>query len=301
MKKNPFHKLENNNLDQQLEAEENLLDKNSEEILQLLLEKENPTKEKAELLKKHLGVFWGPFMLLSEEALLQQQALQQKQVETYFHKDPSIEITSLYNNADGSGSLDIKNEIKKAGEDSNKIIILLNGIVNPQDIVQGMNPNVAKLCMIFLRLNLVNLVTYGLDIKKLIKGDSIPNYIINTIQSIKGDLFQGKPTKVTIIRNANSKDLSHTIEAGGGNTVLVVGGHGTFNSLRMTDKSISSEDVPIPEKKLKAFVQHTCAMNTEQEEMGSRFAKKTFGWTRGTNPLDFIENPLPPRTNFENI
>jgi hypothetical protein len=254
-------------------------------------------QKKTESLKKRLEIFLRPLMVLYEKTILQQQELQQKKVEEYFEKDHSVKICSFYNNADGSGNLDIKEKLKNAGVD-NKIILLLNGIVNPQDIVQGMNPIITRLLMAFLRLQPISLTRYGLDVKKLSKGDSISNYIINTTEEIKKELFNDKPVNVVIVRNASSKDLSDVIQVGGENTVLVVGGHGTFSSLRMTDKSVSSKDISNPEKRLKAFVQHTCAMNKEQEEIGSRFALKTFGWKRGTNPLDFIEEPLHPRSDF---
>lgn len=295
MEKNLFNNLENNNLDKRLKLEEDCLDKNSEEVSNLLAEKGSFVTEKAKALKKRLGVLLKPFTAFSEKTLLQQQASQQKKVEEHFGKDSSVEISSFYNNADGSGALDIKEELKKAGVNNNKIILLLNGIVNPQDIVQGLSPHVARLFMALLRLQSNR---YGLDVKKLSKGDSIPDYVINTTKEVQSELFENKPVKVLVVRNASSKDLLDVVQVGEENTVLVVGGHGTFSSLRMTDKSVSSEDIPDPEKRLKAFVQHTCAVNKGGEEIGSRFAQKTFGWTRGTSPLDFIEEPLHPRSTF---
>ena len=296
MEGNPFNNQENN-LNRDLENETNRLDDNSQEVSKLLIEKDSPHSEKAQSLEAKMAIALGPFKILSEETLLRQQELQQKEVEEYFHNDPSVEVTSFYNRPNGSGRLQMGEEIKKAGIDSNKVVLLLNGIVNPQDIVQA-NPHLARILMALLRLNPINVVRYGVDLNKILKGDSISKYITKTTKSIQTELFDGKPIKVMIVRNASSKDFAEVVQVGGEHTVLVVGGHGSFGSLAMTDKSVKSADIQSPQKRLKAFVQHTCAMNTEQEEMGGRFAEKTFGWTRGTNPIDFIENPLRLRTNL---
>jgi hypothetical protein len=149
------------------------------------------------------------------------------------------------------------------------------------------------------RIHPVNIVRHGLNAKKIIKGDSIPQYIINTTETIQKKLFDKKPCQVFIVRNAAAKDLSEVIQNGAGQTVLVVGGHGDFGSLEMTDKRVISEEIASPELKLKAFVQHTCGVKGDnaQVEMGKRFAEQTFGWTRIVYPLDLIEQPLPKRSS----
>ena len=292
MEKNPLNNTQEDNFNRDLENEVNRLNKNSEEVSKLIFEKDGSCTEKANELKEKLAIGLGPFQILSEETVLKQQKLQQKIVEEYFGKDSSVEVSSFYNRIDGSSVLDIAEEFKKMGMSSNKVVLLLNGIVNPQDIVQA-NPHLARIFMALLRLMPSNIVRYGVNLNKIITGDSIPKYITHTTKSIQTELF-----KDMIVRNASSKDLEDVVRLGGENTVLVVGGHGSFGSLAMTDKSIKSSDISSPEKRLKAFVQHTCAMNAEQEEMGKRFAEQTFGWNRGTNPVDFIEQPLRPRTKF---
>ena len=297
MEGNRFNNSQEDDLNKNLEREEGDLDRNSQEVEKFLVEKGGTLTEKEKVFQERINFFVGPFKVLSDETLLKQQGLQQKKVEQNFEHDPSVEISSFVNNPDGSGTLEIGEEIKKAGLENNKVVLLLNGIVNPQDIVQA-HPKLSRLFMALMRLQPGNVIRYGIDLKKILKGDSIPEYVTNTTKSIQTELFNGEPIKVIIVRNASSKNLADVIENGGEKTVLVVGGHGDFGSLCMTDTLVKTNDVSTPEKKLKAFIQHTCAMNPEQEEMGERFAQQTFGWKRGTNPVDFIENPLNPRKNF---
>lgn len=236
------------------------------------------------------------FLNWAQKDLEEEQIKQQSKVEKIFENDPSINISSFFNKPDGSGSINIEDELQKFRPEENKLIMLLNGVVNPQDIVQA-NPKLERVMMACLRIHPVNVAIHGLNAKKIIQGDSIPDYIINTIKTTHEKIFENENLNVLVVRNSSTKNLLDTIKAGGEKTVLVVGGHGDFGTLSMTDKSITSEDVPSPEKKLKAFIQHTCALKKDkkQEEMGKRFSQKTFGWKRLTSPLDFIEEPLKSR------
>lgn len=237
----------------------------------------------------------GNFLNWAQKDLEKEQARQQKKVEENFENDPSIKISSFFNKPDGSG-FNIEDELQKFKPEENKLIMLLNGVVNPQDIVQA-NPKLARVMMAYLRIHPVNIAMHGLNARKIIHGDSIPGYIINTIKKVREEIFGNENLNVLIVRNSSTKNLLDVIKIGGEKTVLAVGGHGDFGTLSMTDKSIKSEDILPPEKKLKAFVQHTCALKKDkrQEEMGKKFSQKTFGWDRLTSPLDFIEQPLKSR------
>jgi len=280
----------------------------SKEDNSYLIDSDNRFK-KEQIGKIAIGV--GPFMIgvnvsflqnVLEKArknLLEHQTKQQEDVEKYFKFDESIKIKSFYRNPDAKGELDMVKEIGNISLEKNKIILLLNGIVNPQDIVQS-KPHLTRVAMALMRLHLKNIKQYGVNLDKLLSGDSISKYIINTIEKVQKDVFEEKPCTVLIVRNAASKDLLDVIKVGGENTTLVVGGHGDFGSLTMTDGIVLGKDIPAPQSKLKAFVQHTCASkkDKQQEEIGKTFSKKTFGWDRGTNPVDFIEDPLPKRSEF---
>ena len=299
MEYNPLLNTIEFNTARQLEEEEKLLEEKSKEVLDLLLEKENSLTEKAEILQGKVAMYLGPFKILGEDTVIREQNAQQKEVEEYFKNDPSVKVSSFLNDMDGSSKLDLTEELKKIKEGENTMVLLINGItgLNIYDFEQ-VSPRLRKFFEIFRRFNIFNMARYGLDLTKITKGNTVADYIINTTTEVQKQLFDKKPLNVLIVRNASSRDLSAVTQNGGENTVLVVQGHGRKGLLSMTDKNVQSTEIPIPQNKLKAFVQHTCAHGKEEEEMGKSFAKQTFGWDRKTFHSDYREQPLHPRTNF---
>jgi len=211
-----------------------------------------------------------------------------------FAEDPKIKILSIIREPDGAGGADLKEYFSRGAEKS-RIILLLNGIVMPQDISIA-SPFLEKWGMIGLRLAHR---THGRVIELLnetIREDTISGYIINTVRQIQTEIFEEKPCEVDIVFNASKEDLLCTVEMGGENTVLVVGGHGKLGSVSMTNGAVINKDIPTPKEPLMAFVQHTCAApGKSKEEMGERWSQQTYGWKRGTDPTDFVDNPLVPR------
>lgn len=231
----------------------------------------------------------------SRENLIAHQTDQQSEVEADFESDPSIDLHSIIRNPDGSGGESLHILLDKEG--GNRIILLLNGIVNPQDIVQ-VSPVLTRLGMAGYKLMAHFRGRYGTTLNDLINGESIPKYISNTIRKIQEELFDGKDCEVIVVRNASKEDLHASVTLGGENAAVVVGGHGTINSVSMTDGEVRNEEINTPDKPLKAFIQHACAGESDKtgEEMGDRIANSVYGWRRGTNPVDFIKDPLHKRS-----
>lgn len=221
---------------------------------------------------------------------------QQAQVEKAFDADSSIEMTSIVRNPDASGGLGLADLLKRS-PDTPKIVILANGLVQPQDIAQ-VYPGIGALGMKMLRL----ISGFRSKVSKKVDGyvgkDTIPSYIVSTTKTIQKELLGDGNCKVIVIRNASKQDLFDAVQFGGGKTVLLVGGHGSLGSLSMTNGRVENSEIPTPKIPLKAFVQHTCAgpREDQSEEMGQRWAGTVFGWKRGTNPIDFIDEPLPYRS-----
>lgn len=212
-------------------------------------------------------------------------------VEQAFKDDPFVQITSIIREANGTGG----DELLIDQKESPRIVLLMNGLVNPQDIVQ-VSPFLEKWGMAGLRLASKTRGRVIEVVDDTVRGDSISGYLINTVRNIKNDLFNGEPCDVIIVFNASKHDLNEVIKNGGENTALVVGGHGTLGSLSMTDGKVMNTDVETPKIPLKAFIQHTCAAPDDStEEMGDRWAQQSYGWRRGTSPTDFIDYPLEPR------
>jgi hypothetical protein len=207
---------------------------------------------------------------------------QQEKIGKFFDKDPSIQFVSIVRNPDGTGGECLADTLEERSEIP-KIIILANGLIKPQDIAQ-VYPGIEALGMKMLRL----ISRVRTKASRMVDGhegrDTIPDYFIKTSKAIQGDLFSDGSCEVIIVRNASKQDLFDAVKLGGENTVLLVG-------------PVENSDIPTPEIPLKAFVQHTCAApkQGQSEEMGQRWAETTFGWKRGTSPIDFIDDPLPFR------
>lgn len=224
---------------------------------------------------------------------------QQDKLGRYFENDHTVKLTSIVRNPDGSGGQNLAEILKRT--DAQKIVMLANGLIRPQDIAQ-VYPGIESLGMKMLRLisGVRSKVSSTIDDHQ--GNDSIPHYFFKTSKAIHNNIFKNGFCEVIVIRNASQQDLFDAIKWGGKNSVLVVGGHGTLGSITMTDGSVKNVDIPTPDAPLKAFVQHTCANPKlgQTEEMGQRWAETTFGWKRGTSPIDFIDDPLPYRNgNFE--
>ena len=288
-------------LDKKIET----LDSSAKEVSRIVTQKENSLSQKAkDIIERMNVVFLHPLWNLVDKIVLNEQFSQQEKTEKYFRNDPTVEISSFYNDLEGSGSIDLIQELKNAGENENKIVLLISGIADYRDpilmdfqeILQT-SPILTRLMLAISRLRPTNVSRYGLDIKKILKGDSVPGYIINTTKEIQKQLFNKKPVKVMVVRNANSNNLINVVQVGGENTVLAVISHGSRSFLRMTDKKVHSKRINAPEIPLRAFVQHTCGTEKypEHPEMGNNFAKVVFGWDRKADPIDYLQDPLHPR------
>jgi hypothetical protein len=220
-----------------------------------------------------------------------QQTKQQETVAAHFKDNQTINFHSIIRQPDATGGENLVENLNPM-QDKPRLILLLNGIVNPQDIVQ-VSPFVERWGMKVLRLQqrIRNRVSRVCD--DTVAGDSIPDYIAKTVETIQRDIFNGANCEVIVVRNASKQDLLDVIQHGSSNTVLVVGGHGTLGSLSMTDGVVENATIPTPEKPLRAFIQHTCAQpDGHNQQMGDRWANTVYGWKRGTSPVDFLDNPL---------
>jgi len=241
---------------------------------------------------------FGPFAKIAEltrRNLKKHQEEQAREVDNNFRDNPSISLTHIIREPDASGERPLKEVL---GQESEKprIIILANGIVNPQDIVQ-ISPRLTKFGMAGLKLLSHLRGRYSATLNDIIGEESISGYMTNTIERIQEELFNKKDCEVIIVRNASREDLISSVELGGSNTAVVVGGHGTISSVSMTDGIVSNDELETPEEPLKAFIQHTCAGKDDGPEvMGDRIAEKVYGWDREANPVDFIKDPLHERS-----
>jgi hypothetical protein len=240
---------------------------------------------------------FGPLRGLAERArknAKEHQTRHVKEVETLLDGDVSIDLFSVIREPNGTGGVEISQLLEDTSEKP-RIILLMNGLVNPQDIVQ-VSPTLEKLGMAALRVLNGTRNQIANEIGDGLKGDTVSAYLANTIKHVQKDLFDGEGCEVILVFNSSTEDLQSVARLGGENTVLVVGGHGSLGSLSMTNGSVRNDEIPDPEAPLKAFVQHTCAGPSDcPEEMGTRWANQTYGWRRSTSPIDFVDNPLQER------
>lgn len=213
---------------------------------------------------------------------------QQKKVENYFIYNKTISINNFLRNPKWEWEFNLE-EFLSENNNKNNVIILLSWIINPQDIVQSMPDWIVKMWLVWLSIS-----EFKWKIKNILEKWTISWYVINSIEEIKKNIYSNEDINVIIIRNAIKEDLKKAILNGWENSTLVVWWHWSFNSLSLTDWIIKNEEIPIPENKLKAFIQHTCAW-WKWEELGIWWANNIFWWKRWTSPVDFILDPLHKR------
>lgn len=222
-----------------------------------------------------------------------EQKRQQKQVEKYFLNDSSIVVNSIHREEHEKDN-DVNPII--IDKEKNNIILLYPWIKKPQDIVQIMPDIVSKLCLVWIRITPRYVSKYKLKISNILDHWTISDYIINTINRVKSDLYNNEEVDVTIVRNANTLDLINVAKNWWKNTTLIVWWHWNYNSALMTDWKVTNKEIEPVDEKLKAFIQHTCAWWIKENELWEWWASTIYWWDRNTSPIDFIEDPLPFRS-----
>ncbi len=240
---------------------------------------------------RRFGRIGAKIARFSRRNLKKHQQKQQSEIEEKLEGDDSVEINSVIREPNGTGGENLA-RLLDVELGMPRIVLLANGIVNPQDIIQ-VSPFLEKYGMRVFRLVTKTRSSIIDTFNGVINSDTATGYTINTVKVIQMQLFWGRKCKFIMVRNASAQDLQEAVQYGGNNTAVIVIGHGSLGSVSMTDGKVENTDIRTPQEPLKAFIQHTCASDKgEREMMGERLAEKVYGWKRDTNPTDFIDDPL---------